>query len=303
MNSGVIVVIGSYCHDVGLQVKRFPAPGETVLGVGYLESHGGKGSNQAINARRAGAKVAFVGAVGDDAAGRDALNLWRSEGIDIRHTVVRPGSPTGKAFIVITASGETNIVVSSGANETLLPQDVAAARSCIAGASLVLAQLEVSAASVAEAFLLGRRAGAVTVLNAAPAAGAVPDAVWTKTDFLIVNETEARQLTGNATEDNQKLCLLLRSQVRLGAVITLGAMGAIGIAADGEIVTVAAPSIAVVDTTGAGDAFVGAFCSGWLRTLDLRASLQLGTAAGSLACTFRGAFQPLASAHSANCEH
>lgn len=295
-------MIGSYCHDVGLQVKRFPAPGETVLGVGYLESHGGKGSNQAINARRAGAKVAFVGAVGDDAAGRDALNLWRSEGIDIRHTVVRPGSPTGKAFIVITASGENNIVVSSGANETLLPQDVAAARSCIAGASLVLAQLEVSAASVAEAFLLGRRAGAVTVLNAAPAAGAVPDAVWTKTDFLIVNETEARQLTGNITEDNQKLCLLLRSQVRLGAVITLGAMGAIGIAADGEIVTVASPSIAVVDTTGAGDAFVGAFCSGWLRTLDLRASLQLGTAAGSLACTFRGAFQPLASAHSANCE-
>ena len=296
-------MIGSYCHDVGLQVKRFPAPGETVLGVGYLESHGGKGSNQAINARRAGAKVAFVGAVGDDAAGRDALNLWRSEGIDIRHTVVRPGSPTGKAFIVITASGENNIVVSSGANETLLPQDVAAARSCIAGASLVLAQLEVSAASVAEAFLLGRRAGAVTVLNAAPAAGAVPDAVWTKTDFLIVNETEARQLTGNITEDNQKLCLLLRSQVRLGAVITLGAMGAIGLAADGEIVTVASPSIAVVDTTGAGDAFVGAFCSGWLRTLDLRASLQLGTAAGSLACTFRGAFQPLASAHSANCEH
>ena len=296
-------MIGSYCQDVGLQVKRFPAPGETVLGVGYLESHGGKGSNQAINARRAGAKVAFVCAVGDDAAGRDALNLWRSEGIDIRHTVVRPGSPTGKAFIVITASGENNIVVSSGANETLLPQDVAAARSCIAGASLVLAQLEVSAASVAEAFLLGRRAGAVTVLNAAPAAGAVPDAVWTKTDFLIVNETEARQLTGNITEDNQKLCLLLRSQVRLGAVITLGAMGAIGIAADGEIVTVASPSIAVVDTTGAGDAFVGAFCSGWLRTLDLRASLQLGTAAGSLACTFRGAFQPLASAHSANCEH
>ena len=296
-------MIGSYCQDVGLQVKRFPAPGETVLGVGYLESHGGKGSNQAINARRAGAKVAFVGAVGDDAAGRDALNLWRSEGIDIRHTVVRPGSPTGKAFIVITASGENNIVVSSGANETLLPQDVAAARSCIAGASLVLAQLEVSAASVAEAFLLGRRAGAVTVLNAAPAAGAVPDAVWTKTDFLIVNETEARQLTGNATEDNQKLCLLLRSQVRLGAVITLGAMGAIGISADGETVKVAAPSIAVVDTTGAGDAFVGAFCSGWLRTLDLRASLQLGTAAGSLACTFRGAFQPLASAHSANCEH
>ena len=296
-------MIGSYCQDVGLQVKRFPAPGETVLGVGYLESHGGKGSNQAINARRAGAKVAFVGAVGDDAAGRDALNLWRSEGIDIRHTVVRPGSPTGKAFIVITASGENNIVVSSGANETLLPQDVAAARSCIAGASLVLAQLEVSAASVAEAFLLGRRAGAVTVLNAAPAAGAVPDAVWTKTDFLIVNETEARQLTGNITEDNHKLCLLLRSQVRLGAVITLGAMGAIGISADGETVKVAAPSIAVVDTTGAGDAFVGAFCSGWLRTLDLRASLQLGTAAGSLACTFRGAFQPLASAHSANCEH
>ena len=296
-------MIGSYCHDVGLQVKRFPAPGETVLGVGYLESHGGKGSNQAINARRAGAKVAFVGAVGDDAAGRGALNLWRSEGIDISHTVVRPRSPTGKAFIVITASGENNIVVSSGANETLLPQDVAAARSCIAGASLVLAQLEVSAASVAEAFLLGRRAGAVTVLNAAPAAGAVPDAVWTKTDFLIVNETEARQLTGNITEDNQKLCLLLRSQVRLGAVITLGAMGAIGISADGETVKVASPSIAVVDTTGAGDAFVGAFCSGWLRTLDLRASLQLGTAAGSLACTFRGAFQPLASAHSANCEH
>jgi ribokinase len=159
---------------------------------------------------------------------------------------------------------------------------------------MVLAQLEVPTATVAEAFRLGREAGAVTVLNAAPALVEIPDAVWANTDFLIVNETEARQLTGKTTEDDQALCALLASRVRLGAVITLGALGAIGKVAGGELIKVPAPSIELVDSTGAGDAFVGAFCTGWLRTRDLFASMQLGTAAGSLACTTRGAVSPQA---------
>ena len=296
MNSSEIVVIGSYCYDVGLQVESFPAPGETVLAGGHLESHGGKGSNQAINARRAGSSVAFVGAVGQDAAGNGALQMWRNEGIDTGYALVRPSTATGMAFIVIAASGENQIVVSPGANSSLSPQDLAAARSCIAGASLVLAQLEVPTATVAEAFRLGREAGAVTVLNAAPALVDIPDEVWTNTDFLIVNETEARQLTGHATEDDRQLCHILSSRVRLGVVITLGAKGAIGIVAGGELVTASAPSIEVVDSTGAGDAFVGAFCNGWLRTHDLLASMQMGTAAGSLACTTRGAVPPLTNA-------
>lgn len=293
MDPGQIVVIGSYCRDVGFKVERFPAPGETVIGGGHLESHGGKGSNQAIYARRAGATVAFVGAVGDDAAGRRALDLWCSEGIDTRRTAVRAGTPTGMAFIVVSASGENQIVVSPGANASLLREDVFAARNCIADASLVLAQLEVPAGSVAEAFRLGGAAGAVTVLNAAPVAGPVPENIWTRTDFLIVNETEARQLAGAATDDHHELCALLGSQVRQGVVITLGAAGAIGKLTGEEIVNVAAPRVAVVDSTGAGDAFVGAFCAGWLRTRDLRASMQLGTAAGSLACTSRGAVPPV----------
>ena len=294
MNSSEIVVVGSYCFDVGLQVKHFPAPGETILAGGQLASHGGKGSNQAINARRAGSKVAFIGAVGDDAAGGSALDMWRREAIDTSFTVVQPGTSTGMAFILIEVSGENQIVVSPGANSSLSPQDLTAARSCIAGASMVLAQLEVPTATVAEAFRLGREAGAVTVLNAAPALVEIPDAVWANTDFLIVNETEARQLTGKTTEDDQALCAQLASRVRLGAVITLGALGAIGKVAGGELIKVPAPSIELVDSTGAGDAFVGAFCTGWLRTRDLFASMQLGTAAGSLACTTRGAVSPLA---------
>lgn len=292
MNSSEIVVVGSYCFDVGLQVKHFPTPGETILAGGQLTSHGGKGSNQAINARRAGSKVAFIGAVGDDAAGGSALDMWRREAIDTSFTVNRPGTSTGMAFILIDASGENQIVVSPGANSSLSPQDLTAARSCIAGTSMVLAQLEVPTTTVAEAFRLGREAGAVTVLNAAPALVEIPDAVWATTDLLIVNETEARQLTGKTTEDDQALCALLASRVRLGVVITLGALGAIGKVAGGELIKVPAPSIELVDSTGAGDAFVGAFCTGWLRTRDLFASMQLGTAAGSLACTTRGAVSP-----------
>jgi len=289
-----VVVIGSYCHDIGLRVDSFPSPGETVLGGDVLESHGGKGSNQAINVRRSGTSVAFVGAVGDDTKGLGALDLWRREAIDVSHTLIRADSPTGMAFIVIASSGENQIVVSPGANATLQPQDLVLARNCIEGSSMVLAQLEVSTASVTEAFRIAREAGSVTVLNAAPATSEIPDVLWANIDFLIVNETEAQQLTGNTSTDYQQLCAVLRSRVGMGAVITLGPLGAIGINECGDIVSVDAPSVTVVDTTGAGDAFVGAFCTGWLRSRDLRTSMQLGVAAGSLACTSRGALSPSA---------
>jgi len=287
-----VVVVGSYCHDVGLRVESFPSPGETVFGSDVLESHGGKGSNQAINVRRAGHSVAFVGAIGDDAKGHGAVDLWRSEDIDTSHMLIKSDGPTGMALIVIAASGENQIIVSPGANALLRPQDLGPARISIANASLVLSQLEVPTETVVEALRLARMAGAVTVLNAAPALSVIPDTLWANLDLLIVNETEAQQLTGCISTDYMKLCALLITRVRLGVVITCGPLGAIGINAQGELIRVAAPKVEVVDTTGAGDAFVGAFCSAWLRTRDLRASMQSGTASGSLACTTRGALPP-----------
>ena len=130
-----IVVVGSYMRDQVMRVDAFPRPGETRIGHGYLATHGGKGSNQAVQAARCGAAVAMVGAVGDDGNGRGALALWAAEGIDHANVVVRPGAPTGVAMILVDAGGENQIVIDPGANMSLTPPDIEAAEELIAGAA------------------------------------------------------------------------------------------------------------------------------------------------------------------------
>ena len=273
-----LVVVGSYNLDIGIRLARFPSPGETLFASGLTRGHGGKGSNQAVQAARHGARVAMLAAIGDDPAGEDAIRLWSGESIDTSGVAVRKGLPTGTAFISVDAGGENQIVVVSGANASLTAADVDAARDLIGGARVVLAQLEVPPEAIIASFRIGRAAGATTMLNAAPAIADLPPALLALTDFLIVNESEAEQIGAN-----------LQGKVALGVVTTLGARGARLASSDGAAIDLAAPSVRVVDTTGAGDAFVGAFAACWIRSADALQATRAGIAAGSKACGTPGA--------------
>lgn len=283
-----LLVIGSYNRDTVLRVTRFPKPGETLAATGMDRFHGGKGSNQAVAAARAGADVAFAAAVGADAVGAAARALWAAEGIAPACVRPRDGIPTGEALILLDAAGENEIVIVAGANGTLLPEDVTAA---VPGAAIVLAQLETPMAATLAAFEAARRAGARTLLNAAPAQP-LPPALLAATDILIVNETEAERLAGKGGMP-ATLAAALVPAVAVGVALTAGAAGAHWAGRDGTRLHVAPPSVEVVDSTGAGDAFTGTFAAALSEGLGIAAALRRGVVAGALACRVLGAVPSL----------
>jgi ribokinase len=288
MNAKIeIVVVGSYNHDVSLFVARLPAPGETCLSTGRLESPGGKGSNQAIQAARAGARTAMVAAIGRDRAGDEALALWAAHGIDTTGVARLADVGTGMAAILVDASAENVIVVDSGANARLAPAHIEAASALIGESRLVLAQLESPQAATILAFELARAAGAHTLLNAAPAPERLDPALLALTDILVVNEGEGRTISGH--DRAAAIGEVLLQRVARGVVVTLGARGAMMFEHRRPPNAIAPPSVDVVDTTGAGDAFTGAFAARWVATGEVAAALAWGVAAGALSCTAKGA--------------
>jgi ribokinase len=285
-----IVVVGSYNRDLSFVMRRMPADGETVIGADLVEGPGGKGSNQAIQAARAGAYVSMLAAVGADGAGSEAVALWRRCGIATRMVVRKDGVATGSAAILVEADGRNRIVVASGANACLTAADVRRAGGGIRASALVVGQLEVPVAATQAAFAMARRAGAATLLNAAPAISRIPASLLRLTDILVVNEIEARALTGlPARATPSTLARALGKFARLAAVVTVGADGAWLAGAGRAPSRFPAPSTKVVDTTGAGDAFVGAFAGRYALDGDVPAAMRWGIAAGSLACRKRGA--------------
>lgn len=284
---GRVVVVGSYNRDTVLRVPRFPQPGETLAATGLARFHGGKGSNQAVAAARSGARVAMRAAIGADEAGEGALALWREEGVDAAAVARIAGAPTGEALILVDARGENQIVIVAGANDALpVEEDVPAIRE----AAMVLAQLETPLGATVAAFRAARRVGAATLLNAAPAR-TLPQEVLALTDILVVNETEAALLLGRAGEAADLARGLAPRHAR-GVVLTAGAAGAVW--ARGEAVLhVPAPATAVVDSTGAGDAFIGAFAAALAAGLEEHEALRRGVAAGALACRRAGAVPSL----------
>lgn len=294
-----ICVLASYMRDVSISVDRFPVPGETRVGGDGLESHGGKGSNQAIQAARCGARVSIIAATGADAAGRAAQELWRGEGIDAVHTVQREGLASGLAVIVVNGAGENQIVIAPGANTTLSISDLDCARSLIASADLVVAQLETPIESTIHAFERARAAGVQTLLNTAPAPASLPDRLWAVIDILVANEIESATLAGVAPQTDPLLIgPVLLKRVGVAVAITIGEKGAQLFLKGRAPLHCAAPLVSVLDTTGAGDAFVGAFSASWAAAEDPERALARGVAAGSLACTRRGVVPALAHASS-----
>jgi ribokinase len=229
----------------------------------------------------------MIAAIGADGAGDEALALWAADGIDTGAVARLPNHPTGAAMILVDAAGENLIVVDAGANAHLGPVHIDAASGRIAAARLLLAQLETPTAATMRAFEIARAAGLATVLNAAPAPEAIDAALLARTDILVVNQGEGQALTGKLTAAEIGPALVAR--VGRAVVVTLGAAGAALFESDRPPLFATPPAIDVVDTTGAGDAFTGAFAARWAATGQLDLALAWGVAAGALACTVAGA--------------
>ncbi len=280
------VFIGALNMDQIVRVPRLPRPGETLTGGDLLRAPGGKGSNQAVAAARLGAAVTMVGRVGRDSFGRELSRGLRDAGVSTRWVRAR-GRPSGTALIFVDEHGENAIAVSPGANEELLPGDLP--RRAIASADVVVAALEVPLASIEEAFRLARGAGVRTVLNAAPAQS-VPRSLLALCDVVICNETELASLVGTsvAAAAEAGSASLPRAFAEQIVVVTLGAGGALAVAGD-QVVRQPAFAVRVVDSVGAGDAFVAGFVVGRWFAAGVASALRWGCAAGSLATTRHGA--------------
>ncbi len=285
-----VLVVGSYNRDLNFAMDRMPVAGETVLGARLIEGPGGKGSNQAFQAALAGAEVAMFAALGDDAAGREAVERWRRAGIDTGIVVAKRGVATGSAAILVERGGENRIVVASGANAALSPADLRRAARAVDGARVVVGQLEIPMATTKAAFGRARKAGATTILNTAPVTSPLPSGFLAPVDIVIANEIEARALTGlSARSRPDALAPALARYALRAAIVTAGARGAWLSTTDGAHLHIPAFRTKVVDTTGAGDAFVGAFAARLAVGADIAEAVRWGTAAGSLACRSRGA--------------
>lgn len=284
----MIVVFGSLDIDMVMPVGRFPQPGETVLCTNdYLSHAGGKGANQAVAAARAGAKVALIGKVGGDSFGADCIANLKNQGIWTSGIGVSD-RPTGHAMVAVDPVGANVSIVAQGANlDTTSDQ---APDEILTDRNIVLAQLGVPSAEAFDILARARKGGAVTILNASPAQNMTPAGLL-NTDYLIINEVEARQIAGIfrlGTEDTRKVTLRLAEAGKLTCIITLEASGSIA-ARGGELYAIAALPVEAVDSTGAGDAFCGIFAACLQSGKDWLEAWRYASTGASLACTGFGA--------------
>jgi ribokinase len=273
----MILVFGSINVDIVVPVGHLPHPGETVLGGDYALLPGGKGANQALAARRAGAAVMLAGAVGNDAFAATALGGLRQAGVDL-DMVVAVEQPTGCAAIMVAADGENMIAVASGANTAVRADRVPA--QLLGPGTMLVAQMEVPVAETAALVRRVRAAGGRCLLNYAPALP-IDRAMLRDVDILVANEGEAAALGPDPAA--------LAGDLRQALVVTRGAEGAVAYRAGGAQLTMPALPIDPVDTTGAGDAFVGVLAAALDRGGDLETALRRASAAAGLACLARGA--------------
>ena len=285
-----IVVIGSTNTDMVVKAARIPAPGETILGGRFLMNPGGKGANQAVAAARLGGKVVFVAKVGDDLFGREAKTLFSKEGIHTEHVFTDPSEPSGVALIMVDGKGENCISVASGANGTLSPADLEAARGEIERAGLVLMQLETPVETVLCAAQWASAKGVPVVLNPAPAC-ALPVELLECLSMITPNESEAQLLTGVRVVDEASALLAAKELCAKGVkqvVITMGSKGAF-VFADGQGKMVPAVKVKAVDTTAAGDVFNGALAVALTEDRPLAAAVTFAAQAAALSVTRMGA--------------
>ena len=286
-----VTVMGSFVADLAFRSANLPAWGETVLGSDFLLGPGGKGSNQAVAAARLGARVSFISQLGNDAFGDMARRTYAAEGIDTQYLFATDEHATGAASVVVDEkTGENAIVVVPGACFHLKTSDVDKAKSLIADSAVFVTQLELNISTVEHGLKLARSLNIPTILNPAPALP-VPDSVYPFCDYVTPNETEAGALTGisvKTPDDAERAADVFLSRGVDNVVITLGAQGAFVKNASLSKHVPAFKAGAVVETTGAGDAFNGGFAVALAEGLDIAAATRFGCAVAGISVTRPG---------------
>lgn len=285
-----IVVVGSVNMDLVVRCEHLPRPGETVMGQGFFAAPGGKGANQAVAAARLGSAVEFVGCVGADSFGKQAAEALRGEGIGLSHLGSVEGSATGVAVILVADTGENSIAVAPGANQFLSVRDIEAVSERIATAALLVCQLETPLGVVRRAIEIASAAAVPVLLNPAPAQP-LPDTLLQMVSLLVPNAGEAAALAAVTASDATSVfdsALALRRRGAGTVVVTLGAEGVLLADQSGCLQHPAYPAHAV-DTTGAGDAFVGALAAACAAGLDMQSAVDFAQRAAAFSVARHGA--------------
>lgn len=285
-----VVILGVFVADTSFRADRLPKIGETVLGQNFVLGPGGKGSNQAVASARAGMQTHIITRLGRDAFADMALEIWREAGVTpaiTRH----PESYTGAAFIFVEAhTGNNAIVISPGAAGTISEADIEARAELIGNAGVFITQLEQPLAAARRALQMAREGGAITILNPAPAA-ALPEGMLGLCDYVTPNEIEAEALTGIrviSMDNASKAAAALVAAGAGAAIITLGEKGALYYNGSETVHVPAYDAGTVVETTGAGDAFNGAFAAALAKGLAPEDAVRFGCAAASISVTRAG---------------
>lgn len=293
-----VVVIGSLNMDLVTRASRLPRAGETLIGQTFSTVPGGKGANQAVAAARLGADVAMIGCVGSDAYGAQLRDALQVEGIDCQAVSTVDGS-SGVALIVVDDSSQNAIVIVAGSNGELTPASLQAFDAVLQAAEVIVCQLEVPMATVGYALKRGRELGKTVILNPAPASAPLPAEWYASIDYLIPNESEASALSGVTVDslDSARVAALQLVQAGAGKVIiTLGAQGALF--SDGHVFEhLVAPKVKAVDTTAAGDTFVGGFAAALATGKSEAEAIRFGQVAAALSVTRAGAQPSIPTLH------
>lgn len=288
-----VTIVGSINVDNILHIQKLPQPGETIAMSEFSKAAGGKGANQAVAASRGASQVVFVGRVGDDDNGRMMLEQFKENKIDTHYITVTPSQQTGQAYILLQDSGQNSIIIQHGANFDVSAADVQAAQTEIENSDFVVAQFETPLPATIEAFKIARAAGKTTILNPAPARSDIPEELLQLTDIITPNETEAESITGVKVTDvasMKKSAQVLHDRGVKGVIITIGEKGSY-VSANGIEEIIPAFKVKAVDTTAAGDTYIGALVSELKPDLsNLKESVIYASKSSSFTVQKLGAF-------------
>ena len=284
IKSGVIAVVGSAMMDLTAYADVLPEPGQTLAGQLFTTGFGGKGANQAVMAARCGAQVHFIGKLGTDVFGNAIADNFVKVGINSQF-VDQSETPTGIAHISVDGNGENRIIIIPGANHEIEITRAVDAIDSIRDLSVVVAQCEIKQEVTLASFKAAKARGCITILNPAPFQP-LSDELLELTDWLIPNESEFRELHGNLPTNDE---ILKSFRSGKSSIVTLGSQGAVYISPVSQLTYVGAPKVAAVDTTGAGDAFVGTFAYSLASGKDPVTAMTLGVKVASLSVMRKGA--------------
>lgn len=282
-----IVVVGSTMIDMVTYTKQVPSAGQTLIGDSFALGFGGKGANQAVMARRLGAKVSMVNTVGDDVFGDSTLKNFQEQGVDVTF-VSRTSGASGVAPIWVEPDGTNRIICVPGANNAMTREQAKSALESLQSYQIVIGQLEIPQEVTIEAFKSAHQFGALTILNPAPFAPISAELI-ALSDWIIPNESEfAGMHPDGLAPTSDEVILQLAAALKTRFAVTLGEQGAAFTTKDGKVVRISAPIVKAIDSTGAGDAFVGAFALGLARGLSDEQAISLGCACASDSVTRLG---------------